>query len=75
MFMGITCFADADKRRTKNKCNETFTCFLRLIAAPVAVTYEYSDKGEREKRESYGRYEMKTIFLFDTVRICEISPV
>jgi hypothetical protein len=56
MFMGITCFADADKRRTKNKCNETFTCFLRLIAAPVAVTYEYTDKGEREKRESYGRY-------------------
>jgi hypothetical protein len=38
----------------KNKCKKTFTCFLRLIAAPVAVTY--NDKGEREKRESYGRY-------------------
>jgi hypothetical protein len=44
--MGIICFADADKRRTKNKCNKTFTCFLltqsqqraQLTAAPVAVT-------------------------------------
>jgi hypothetical protein len=50
--MGITCFADADKRRTKNKYKKTFTCFLWLIAAPVAVTY--NDKGGREKRESYG---------------------
>jgi hypothetical protein len=41
--MGIICFADADKRRTKNKCKKTFTCFLltqaqQLTAAPVAVT-------------------------------------
>jgi hypothetical protein len=36
-------FADADKRRRKNKCKKTFTCFLltyaqRLTAAPVIVT-------------------------------------
>jgi hypothetical protein len=35
----------------KNKCKKTFTCFLRLIAAAVAVTYN-----GREKRESYGKY-------------------
>jgi hypothetical protein len=59
--MGIVCFADADKRRRKNKCKKTFTCFLltyaeRLTAAPVTVTYNDIDNGGREKRESYGRY-------------------
>jgi hypothetical protein len=49
----------ADKLRTKHKYKKTFTCFLRtyvqrLIAAPVAVTYnDKIDKGGREKRESY----------------------
>jgi hypothetical protein len=57
--MGIICFADADKRRRKNKCKKTLTCFLVtyaqwLTAAPLTVTY--NDKGGREKRESYGRY-------------------
>jgi hypothetical protein len=52
----ITCFARADKRRTKNKCKKTFTCFLltkaqRLIIAPIAVTYK--NKGGGEKGESY----------------------
>jgi hypothetical protein len=50
--MGIICFADTDKRRRKNKCKKTFTCFLltyaqRLIAAPAILTY--NDKGGREK--------------------------
>jgi hypothetical protein len=54
--MGIICVADADKRRRKNKCKKTFTCFLltyvqRLTAAPVTVTY--NDKEGREKRQSY----------------------
>jgi hypothetical protein len=57
--MEIICIADADKRRTKNKCKKTFTHFLlslvhRLIAVPAAVTY--NDNGGGEKRESYGRY-------------------
>jgi hypothetical protein len=57
--MGIICFADADKRRRKNKCKKTFTCFLltyaeRLTASSVTVTY--NDKGGREKKESFGGY-------------------
>jgi hypothetical protein len=35
----------------------------RLIAAPVAVTY--NDNGGREKRESSGRYQMKTILIIN----------
>jgi hypothetical protein len=35
----------------------------RLIAAPVAVTY--NDKGGREKRESSGGYQMKTILIIN----------
>jgi hypothetical protein len=57
--MGIICFAAADKRRRKNKCKKTFTCFLliyaqRLTTAPLTVTC--NDKCGREKRESYDRY-------------------
>jgi hypothetical protein len=57
--MGIICFVDTDKRRRKNKCKKTCTCFLltyaqRVTAAPVIVTY--NDKGGREKRGSYDRY-------------------
>jgi hypothetical protein len=52
--MGIICFADAGKRKRKNKYKKTCTCFLLtyaqpLTAAPVTVTY--NDKGGREKRE------------------------
>jgi hypothetical protein len=49
-----------DKRRRKNKCKKTFTCFLqayaqRLTAAPIIVTYnDKIDKGGRDKRESNG---------------------
>jgi hypothetical protein len=53
--MGITCFADADKRRIKNKCKKTFTCFLRLIAAPVAVTYNDLIR-VKEKKENHVVY-------------------
>jgi hypothetical protein len=49
------CFADADKRRIKNKCKKTFTCFLVTYNC-CAVTVIYNDKGGREKRGSYGRY-------------------
>jgi hypothetical protein len=55
--MGITCFADPDKRRTKNKSKKTFSCFLRtlvqrLIAASVAVTYKDKIRVE-EKKENH----------------------
>jgi hypothetical protein len=38
--MGMICFADADKRRTKNKRKKTFTCFLltQLAQRLTAVT-------------------------------------
>jgi hypothetical protein len=55
--MGIIYFADVDKRRRKNKCKKTLTCFFVLTyaqwltAAPVTVTY--NDKDGREKIESY----------------------
>jgi hypothetical protein len=55
--MGIIYFADVDKRRRKNKCKKTLTCFFVLTyaqwltAAPVTVTY--NDKGGREKKESW----------------------
>jgi hypothetical protein len=45
---------------------ENFHLFLAsgyLIAGPVAVTY--NDKGGREKRESCGRNEMKTILIIN----------
>jgi hypothetical protein len=53
--MGIICFVDADKLRTKNKCKKTFTCFLltkaqRLTAAPVTVTY---NERVEEKKENH----------------------
>jgi hypothetical protein len=49
---------------------ENFPCFLRisvrrLNAASVAVTY--TDKGGREGRESYGRYQMKTILIINFI--------
>jgi hypothetical protein len=54
--MGIICFADADKRRRKNKCKKTFTCFVltyvqRVTAAPVTVTY--NDRGGKEKKKNH----------------------
>jgi hypothetical protein len=45
--MGMICFADADKQRTKNKRKKTFTCFFANTACTAAnccdVTYNDKD--------------------------------
>jgi hypothetical protein len=56
--MGIICFADADKRRTKKQMQENFHLFFANLCNCCArwCDVTYIGKDGEEKRESCGRY-------------------
>jgi hypothetical protein len=57
----------SEEEKTNARKLSLVLCYVqRVTAAPVTVTY--NDRGGKEKKkESYGRYQMKTILIINVL--------